>query len=541
MAEFDRALAHIRRYVESRWDTLETPGLALGFTDRDRCLGVQTFGFANLEARMAVSPEHLFQIGSISKGFTAVALLQEREAGRLDLNAPVTEYLPWFEVRSAYGPITIHHLLTHTSGLIQGMDFTGEGAHEVWALRESETGFPPGERFWYSNVGFKALGLVLVTVAGQPWWEVVRERVLLPLGMTATDPITTHETRKRLAVGYVPRYDDRPWHPSHGFAPGTWVESATADGTICSTAEEMTGYVRFLLNGGAGPGGRILSEESFALMAQRVIEDPDEPGVLFGYGLNTRRMSGRTCVGHSGSTIGYSTYVLADVDAGFGVVILMNAYADRVAHVSFALETLAAAAQGDGLPPIADPVGREHVPNAAEYAGSYSSGERAFTVEAEGSRLILVYGDRRIALERLEPDGFLVPDPELDRFALRFGRAEGVVVEATHGPEWYVNERYSGPTSFLHPMGWEAFVGHYRSHNPWASNFRVVLQKGRLHLVSTFAEELGDGELVPLPDGSFRVGAREWSPDRIRFGTLIDGKATRAILDCAPFYRTFTP
>ncbi|MBI2237663.1 MAG: beta-lactamase family protein, partial [Actinobacteria bacterium] len=358
---FDAALGHIRRYVESRWETLDTRGLALGLTDRERCLGVQTFGFANVDARTPVSAEHLFQIGSISKGFTAVALLQEHEAGRLDLHAPVTQYLPWFEVRSAHAPIAIHHLLTHTAGIIQGMDFTGEGTHEVWALRETETGFAPGERFWYSNVGFKTLGLVLETVTGQPWWEVVRERVLLPLGMTATDPITTHETRKRLAVGYVPRYDDRPWHPSHGFAPGTWVESATADGTICSTAEDMTAYARLLLNRGEGPGARILSEESFGLMAQRVIEDPAEPGVLYGYGLKTREVAGRTCLGHSGSTIGYSAYVLADVDAGFGVAILMNAYADRVAHVTFVLETLAAAARGDELPPVPEPPDRGRV------------------------------------------------------------------------------------------------------------------------------------------------------------------------------------
>ena len=84
-----------------------------------------------------------------------------------------------------------------------------------------------------------------------------------------------------------------------------------------------------------------------------------------------------------------------------------------------------------------------------------------------------------------------------------------------------------------------ALVGHYRAHNPWYSNFRVVTRMGSMRLLPSWNTE--DWELVPLPGGWFRAGAEEWSPRRIRFDTVIDGKATRAVLDCAPYYRTFTP
>src|SRR5213594_2471361 len=109
-------VAHVRRFVELHLPAIQSPGVAIGLTSRDDPIGVVTVGHANLPAREPVRPEHRFQIGSISKSFTAIALLQEHEARRLDLHAPVTEYLPWFEVRSPSGPITLHHLLTHTAG-----------------------------------------------------------------------------------------------------------------------------------------------------------------------------------------------------------------------------------------------------------------------------------------------------------------------------------------------------------------------------------------------------------------------------------------
>ncbi|HYU92570.1 MAG TPA: serine hydrolase domain-containing protein, partial [Actinomycetota bacterium] len=295
-------VARVRRFAERHLPTIQAPGVAIGLTSREGPLGVVTVGHANLPAREPVRPEHRFQIGSISKSFTAIAVLQEHEASRLDLHAPVTEYLPWFEVRSPSGPVTLHHLLTHTAGLPTGRDFTGEGLRELWALRESDVGFAPGTRFHYSKAGYKALGLVLEAIAGQPWWQLVQARVLDPLGMGETEPITTPEGRSRSVSGHVPPFDDRPRHPSHGLVPAPWIESATADGTICSTAEDMCTYIRMLLSGGTP----LLSDQSFSLLVQATMEDPDAPGELYGYGLKTTTVDGRRHIGHTGSTVGFS-------------------------------------------------------------------------------------------------------------------------------------------------------------------------------------------------------------------------------------------
>jgi hypothetical protein len=103
-----------------------------------------------------------------------------------------------------------------------------------------------------------------------------------------------------------------------------------------------------------------------------------------------------------------------------------------------------------------------------------------FQTRSEAEQLILHLDGRRIVLEQYGPDQFYVNHPDLALFLLRFGREESQVVEAFHGPDWYVNERYAGPTTFDYPQEWDAHPGHYRSHNPWRSNFRVVLCKGAL-------------------------------------------------------------
>ncbi len=528
-------VTHVGRYVERHLKRMRAPGVAVGLTSREWLLGVVTHGSANLSTKEPVRPEHLFQIGSISKSFTAIAVLQQHEAGRLDLNAPVTTYLPWFDVRSSGDPITVHHLLTHTSGLPTGHDFSTEATPELLALREPGAGFAPGSRFHYSNAGFKALGLVLEAVAGQSWWTLVRERILAPLDMLATDPITTFDASRRSAAGHWGPFDDRPWHPRHGLVTAPWIESTTADGTICSTAEDMCSYLRMLLAGGAP----VLSPESFELLTRRVVEDPDAPGEFYGYGLRSRDVAGHRRIGHTGSVVGFTAGMEMDVDDGVGVVVLANADADRTEFVGFALATLSAAARADELPEIPEPTPFDHVDRAEEYAGTFRSEHGELTLVAEGGRLLLGADEGTVALFREEGDRFVAPLPGFELFPLTFERLDGVVTGVAHGGRWWANARSSSPASFPAPPDPEGVIGHWRAHNPWYPNFRIVARRSALHLIWGWGEE--DWELVPLPAGGYRVGAGEWSPGRISFDTVVGGAVTRAIFDGAPYYRTFTP
>ena len=117
-AALDDALTLLDRFVARRMAASAAPGLALALTDRARLPRVATYGYADIAARSPVTPATLFDIASVGKCFTAVALLQQRDAGRLDLQAPVARYLPWIPVQSSHRPIAAHHLLSHTAGII---------------------------------------------------------------------------------------------------------------------------------------------------------------------------------------------------------------------------------------------------------------------------------------------------------------------------------------------------------------------------------------------------------------------------------------
>ncbi len=542
----EAAFAQLDRYIERQMAADNTPGLGLALTDRERTLRVATYGFADLAARTPVTPDTLFEIGSIGKSFTSLALLREHEAGNLDLQAPVARYLPWFAVRSAFPPITVHHLLSHTAGIIAGTDPTPGVEYQVWALRETEAATAPGTSFHYSNVGYKALGLVLERLTGQGYGDAIRSRVLTPLGMTASEPAITNALRPRLAVGYASLYDDRPAHPSHPLVPATWLETESGDGSIVSTPEEMAVYLRMLLNRGRGTRDRLLSEAGFATMTQRIIalEGGDEP-TCYGYGIYTFSVDGHTYVGHGGGMVGYSAVILGDLDDGLGAVVLVSGPGDPFAIALKVLTLLRAARRGDALAAPLEPPDPTLTADAAAYAGVYRGDAGTIRVVAEDDRLVLDHDGDRVVLEPYGDDTFIVLHPDYDRFVLSFGRHPdtGDVVELFHGAAWHVNDRYQGPTSFDTPSEWEAFPGHYRAHNPWATNFRVVHRKGQLWLVFPVAPDGFEDEqpLVPLGDGSFRAGVEETSPERVRFDVVVDGKALRAVLSDGFYERDFTP
>lgn len=163
-----------------------------------------------------------------------------------------------------------------------------------------------------------------------------------------------------------------------------------------------------------------------------------------------------------------------------------------------------------------------------------TAGARTLRLAAESERLMLHLGDEPSALEPGGPD-FYVDHPDFELYLLCFGRRKGEVVEAFHGPDWYTNDRYPGPTTFDHPQAWDAYPGHYRSHNPELAGFRIVLRKG----VPVLIQASGDEEpMVSLGGTRFRVGEDARSPERISFDTIVDGRALRAILSCGNYYRT---
>lgn len=527
------------RYIEQRRKAVHNPALSIALVDENGIAYTMGYGRMRGPGTGVVVPDTLFEIGSVSKTFAAVAALQAVEAGLLDLYAPVQRYLPWFEVRSRYSaPITPQHLLSHSAGLPYSVDFSPDPRAAVWGLREIEAGFAPGTHFTYSEPGYQILTLVLERVYGRPYAQIVRDGILDPLGMYNSHAAIVQALRPDLPQGYRPLYDDRPPHPSHPLVPAGWVELNSADGAIASTAADMSEFVRMLLRHGRGPRGCLLSEESYRQMTTEVV-----PGSGYGYGIYIHSEEGHRRLAHGGDMPGYEAYIAMDMDRGLGVVVLAaQPYPAGLWGQVYAYWRAA----GAGLEPplLAVPPDPERVANAADYAGTYRGQAKTLQVVAEGDRLNLELGEERVVLEQRGEDRFYANHPAPDRFLFQFGRAEGTgavpgpVVELLHGPDWYAHERYDGTRTFAYPPEWDAYAGHYRAHNPWLSNFRVVVRRGALWFVWPWGDE---DPLLPLEGNLFRLGAAPYSPERVRFDQIVDGHALRAMLSGCAYYRFFTP
>lgn len=560
-------LEQVGAFIDARLPRWHAPGVVVGITGRERTHGAVARGWADFPARRPATTADRFQIGSISKSFAAIIALQENEKGRLDLHAPVTEYVPWFTVRSRFAPITLHHLLTHTSGLATGSEVSPDARHELWVLRDFECTYAPGERFLYSNDGYKLIGIALEQITGTPFPQLLAERLLKPLGMDDSDSMITLTTRATTATPHVRMFDDRAPQVAHALVAAPWYETASADGSIVSTVADMCAYARSLLGRGEGPAGRLLSADSFRLLTERHVKDPTEDDAWYGYGLGVYDVGGRTLIGHSGGMVGFSSYLMIDPEAGLGVVVLMNGNEERRDLVDYVLEAGRAAAAGRVLPEPPPPADPTCLGDAAEeYAGVYTApdaamrtaaaapagassstrldaGARSLTLAATGGRLHLKLEGAGAVLEREDGDVFLIPHPDLDRFPLRFWRDdEGRVTHVTHGADWFAGPAYGGPAGFPPVPDAAALCGHYHCWNPWMNHLRIVERRGSLWLIAPWVEEAaGEIELVPLGGGSFRVGREEWRPDRLTVDAVLDGIATKAVYDFLPFYRAATP
>jgi CubicO group peptidase (beta-lactamase class C family) len=541
---FQPAFARLDEFITAHLRDMGAPGMTLALATREGLLRASTYGFADTKSGIRVRPETLFEIGSISKSLVALALMQMREEGKFDPSQPITTYLPWLKIDSKYAPITGHHLLSHTAGLPDGVPLELIGPDQpLW------TGFAPGEHFAYSNVGYDLLGHVLEAIDRQPLATVLRKRILDPLGMSSSEPVITNAIRPRMAIGYAPLFDDRPFPLRGTLAEAPWVEFGEGAGSVSSTATDMGTYLTMLINRGAVRGARpiregskrdrIVSEETFKLISAPAIKAPFwGEDASYGYGLWVSETEGRTLLRHTGGMVAFSSAMHVDLTSDIGAFASVNAnlagYRPNLV-VKFALDLLTATIDGRTLPaaPKTSTI-PDQIPNAADFAGTFTSAEGSkLVLAAAGGKLWLAVGNQRVALESAGPNRFFVKHPDFELFLLEFGRDHNAVVEAFHGPRWFMNDRYAGLRTFEYPKEWDAFAGHYRNDSPWFGSTRIFVRKGTLTAEGT--------PLTPLGDGVFRAGAEEWSPERISFGPVVSGRATRMKFSGVEFYRTFTP
>lgn len=322
-----RAEESVAREMGAFFDTLVTEnklsGAVLVATD-GVTIASKAAGIAN---RATGAPNELntrFNLGSMNKMFTAVAVAQLAQAGRLAFNDPVGKHLPDYPNKEVADKVTIHHLLTHTSGM--GMYWN----EKFMAQREKlltvvahlplfasdPLSFPPGEKFQYSNSGYMVLGAIIEKVSGQDYYSYVQDHVYKPAGMSDTGFYEPGREIPNLAIGYSTMSDDgRPLEEPRDNTNMREIKGGPAGGGF-STVQDM---VKFHL---ALRSSKLLDKEHTELVMTGKVDGPG--GSRYGYGFGDNTSGGKHIVGHNGGAPGIAANFEMYPELGYTVVLLMN-------------------------------------------------------------------------------------------------------------------------------------------------------------------------------------------------------------------------
>jgi CubicO group peptidase (beta-lactamase class C family) len=280
----------------------------------------EAYGFADTEANRPNQVDTKFLLASITKSFTAIAIAQLAEQGKLAFTDPIRTHLPTYPNQEVADTVTIHHLLTHTSGL---GDHVNEQYHASKDTLRSVSdylplfvddplAFPPGERWEYSNAGYIVLGAIIEQVTGQNYYDYVEEHIFAPAGMTNSGFYARDQDVPNFAMGYTGTTYSRSKHT-------VWLPfKGSAEGGAYATVEDLLTFERALRT------HQLLRAETTELVLSGKTDIPDSPGLKYAYGFFEFRQDGIRIVQHSGGLPGVNTEFVMDFTNGYTVIVLSN-------------------------------------------------------------------------------------------------------------------------------------------------------------------------------------------------------------------------
>jgi CubicO group peptidase (beta-lactamase class C family) len=370
----------------------------------DRVIFSHGYGVASVETGASVSPDMLFRLGSTTKMFTASAVVGLSLEGKIDLNAPISQYIPGLD--DAIGKLTANQLLSHTAGLHDEAPMFG--SHDETALGKGIHGWkadflfaPPGQIYSYSNPGFWLAGYLAESVSGKPYADVINERLFGPLGMKTSTLRPTMAMTWPLAQGHDAA-DGKPVV----IRPAANNAASWPAGSIFSSSLDLSRFVIAFMNDGTLDGKRVLPPKQIAIMSTPHTSIPGSEA-MYGYGLELSTRRGVRWVEHAGSRAGYGSLIRMAPDRKFAVIITANR-------------------TGSSLPKLADAISEEMLSLEPEvhrdagtqvlapeelkrYAGTYVNGASRIKLDIEGDALTGGPGERKMRFTQAA-DGFLLEE-----------------------------------------------------------------------------------------------------------------------------------
>jgi len=335
-APLDDVLAtKIDALIEHSIQADQIPGMAIGIIRNNHIVYSKGYGVAQIGTSRTVTPQTVFQLGSDSKMMVGIAVMQLMQQGKIDLDAPVTRYLPYFRLAdSRYTSITIRHILSHRTGLpwcanydkCNFLDYespevdAGSLERHVREITDVKLESPPGEKMQYSDLGFEILGDVIAKISGQSFEDYVHDHIFLPMHLTHTSFMLSDIPPQLLAAPHVldPTLRVNPFYPySRQHAPSSH---------LLSNVDDMNRYALVQLDQGRSPALRIIPAAAYQRMWRSEIatnmQSPWEKTLGLGWFLGD--YNDHQLVGHGGGDTGFASEFIMAPDDGIAVVIMQN-------------------------------------------------------------------------------------------------------------------------------------------------------------------------------------------------------------------------
>ncbi len=508
-------------FIEQERKDKAIPAIMIALVDDQEIVWAQGFGTADRRKNRPATAETVVRVGSVSKLFADLAAMQLVERGEVDLDRPVSEYLPEFRPENPFDEaITLRQLMSHRSGLVREppvghyFDPTSPSiADTVASLNRTKLVYPPTTRTKYSNAAVTVVGRLVEAKAGEPFETAVQKAVLGPMGLKRSSFTLTAELEADLAKAVMWTYDGRT------FEAPTFALGTSPAGNLYSTVNDLGRFLTVLFAGGEGPGGRVLKPETLETMYEPQFADKRGRGG-FGLGFALGDLDGALRVGHGGAVYGFATEVAALPKEKLGVVVVStkdcaNDVSETIA--SEALRMMRAARDGKSLT-IPEPTGPLPAETAQAADGRYTRDGRGVDLIRRGKELFFLPTEGgAMARVRSQGDELVVddtlasgPSMTLDGDSLVIGRNRLDREPPSEGPPPPAPER------------WQGLIGEYG----WDHDILYILEKdGRLHaLIEWFylypLEEVSENEFK-FPTSGLYDG------ERLIFTRDESGRATK--------------
>ncbi len=504
--DYRQVAERLSAFIEHEMADKELPALSVVLVDDQETVWAEGFGWEDPADSVPATAETVYRVGSVSKLFTDLGIMQAVERGDIDLDQPVVELLPGFAPESDFDkPVTLRQLMSHRSGLVREppighyFDDTAPSLEAtVASLNSTSAVYEPETRTKYSNAGIATVGYVLEHISGEPFAEYLKAAVLEPLGMDHSSFLPEPNVVDRLATAYMWTYDGRTFE-----APTFQLGMAPA-GSMYAPVTDLGLFMQAIFAGGRGRRGVVVSPSTLQAMLRPQFA---ETGATTGYGIGFRlsELRGQRIIGHGGAIYGFATDLAALPEAKLGAAAVTsmdvaNTVVSRITR--YALELMLAAREGRPLPEAET---THDIPEglAELVAGRYGSGDESVEIKVRGgeARVWLASTGMRLRLRAIGDT--LVVDDRLS-YGMRILPAhEGVLVDGRLMP------RAPTPLPDPAPTRWKGLIGEYG----WDHNTLYVLEhEGRLHALIEWFFQYPLEELSPdvfaFPDWGLYHGER---------------------------------